>query len=133
MNAQGDDRSADDFVELILSDHEELRGLLERLNKAVSASDHASVKQVLLRLQVWEERHFAAEERAMRSFDYPDYEAHRHHHNALRHSLADIGRFLLLEEPKALHDSIFDYVEETLAHIEELDRPVESFLRAVTA
>jgi hemerythrin len=136
--AGGDDeagegqKDATKFVDLILSDHSELRELLDKLGSAVAAGDITSAKQILLQFQVWEERHFATEENAMRSFGFPDYEAHRDHHESLRDSLAAIGRFLLLEEPSALHDSVVDYVEQTLTHVEELDRPLEAFLRAVT-
>ena len=126
-------QEAIEFVELILDDHEELRALLETLSSAIAAGDHDGAKQQLLRFQVLEERHFAAEEQAMRSFGFPDYEAHRDHHVRLRDSLAAIGHFLLLEQPKALADSIADYVEQTLAHVEELDRPLESFLRSCTS
>jgi hemerythrin-like metal-binding protein len=120
------------FVDLILDDHSELRDLLDKLGSAVAAGDMTRAKQILLRFQVWEERHFATEENAMRSFGFPDYEAHCGHHESLRDSLAAIGRFLLLEEPSAVHDSVVDYVEQTLTHVEELDRPLEAFLRACT-
>ncbi len=125
--------AATKFVDLIHSDHSELRELLDRLGNAIAAGDMSLAKQTLLRFQVWEERHFATEEDAMRSFGFPAYESHCDHHESLRDSLAAIGRFLLLEEPSAVHDSIVDYVEQTLAHVEELDRPLEAFLRAVTA
>ncbi|MEO3428574.1 hemerythrin family protein [Pelagibius sp. CAU 1746] len=117
-------------LDLILDDHFELRELLDDLSKAVAAGDTAFAKQVLLRFQVWMERHFAIEEDAMRSFGFPDYEAHRGHHESLRDSLAAIDRFLLLDEPGALHDGVVDYVEQTLTHVEELDRPLDAFLRA---
>ncbi len=123
-------QEAIEFVEVILNDHQELQDLLRQLNAAVAAGDHDGAKRQLLRFQVLEERHFAAEEHAMRSFGFPDYEAHRDHHTLLRDSLAAIGHYLLLEQPKALHDSIVDYVEQTLTHVEELDRPLESFLRS---
>lgn len=124
---------ATNFVDRIRDDHSELRELLDKLGEAVAAGDMALAKQILLQFQVWEERHFATEEDAMRSFDFPDYEAHRDHHESLRDSLAAIGRFLLLEEPSALHGSVVDYAEQTLTHVEELDRPLEAFLRAATA
>lgn len=126
-------REAIAFVEVILQDHAELHDLLEQLKTAVANDHNGHAREVLLRFQVWEERHFAAEEAAMRSFDFPDYEAHRRHHNVLRDALAAIGSYLLLEEPRALHLSVVDYVEQTLAHLEELDGPLESYLRACTA
>ena len=84
--AGGDDEAgkgqedATTFVDLILNDHSELRELLDKLGSAVAAGDITLAKQILLQFQVWEERHFATEENAMRSFGFPDYEAHRDHH-----------------------------------------------------
>lgn len=120
----------DDVIELIARDHQQLHSLLEQLKSAVRSGDSNSARRVLLDTQIVESRHFASEEAAMRRLGYPAYEEHTNDHERLRDSLEAVGRFLLLEEPRRLHDGVVEYLEQTLTHIEMLDMPLQEFLHA---
>ena len=133
MNSIVGPQDLQDLMVLIDHDHQQLHDLLDGLKAAVAAGDWAGASRTLLDLQVLEARHFAAEEVAMRRLGYPHYMDHKDHHETLRETLEAIGRFLLLEQPRQLHDSIVDYAGQTLTHIEELDRPLRAFLQASPA
>lgn len=45
-------------------------------------------------------------------------------------ALLEILRREHMEDPRELNDSLIDYVEQSLAHLEALDGPLELFLRS---
>jgi len=118
------------ILEFIAQDHMEVRDLLNSLRHAVSAGDGASARKAFLQFQIWEERHFSTEEEAMSRFGYPALNDHKVHHDGLRDCLADIGHFLLVEEPRSLQEAIVAYAEQTAAHVEALDRALQEFLQS---
>lgn len=100
-------------------EHKELIATLNQLYDAIRAgAAHATLSDVLERLDLYTHRHFTHEESLLTQSDYPDAERHRlEHANALswlaetrRKYDAGISAGLSLEVVSYLKDWLFDHI-----------------------
>jgi len=75
--------------DVIDDDHKKLVSIINELERAIAKRDVSGVEDVFQRLQTYTEEHFAREEALQKAIHFPERNAHRDRHEALKWSLQD--------------------------------------------
>lgn len=103
--------------------HKKLVDMANQLFDAMKTGKGSQVMgDILKQLISYTQTHFAAEERLMKQYGYPDFEAHKKEHNALVMQVADLQK--QLQEGKAvLTQNVMTFLRDWLTkHIQGDDR-----------
>lgn len=123
---------AGDHIDLLLkemkSEHDRLIQTVGKLRDALRAGDMDLAKHHLLQLQIFQQSHFEHEDTLMDQYEYPHAADHKSRHNALSETLHKINRLIHVEDMPRLSAALADYLETSLAHIIEVDRPFQKYL-----
>ena len=110
------------------SEHDRLFQTVDRIRDALSAEDMDVVKQHLMQLQIHQQSHFEHEVGLMEQCEYPHINDHKTKHDNLNAALHSINRVINLENLQRLNGEVTEYLENSLKHIIEVDRPFQEFL-----
>lgn len=128
------DNRVDDDIDGILGamkqEHEDLVRLVGRIKLAIDKKNVDDATELLVELQLYQQAHFQHEIDLMERYDYPDTAMHEAAHLALIESLNSIYRIIKLENLRRLNGELGTYLEDSLSHIMEVDRPLQEFLLA---
>jgi hemerythrin-like metal-binding protein len=126
------DTSTMDEIDRILqameAEHEQLFQAVDRIKEAIGAEDLSIAKHHLMQLQIYQQSHFENESRLMVRYEYPPIEDHEKTHEDLIATLHSINRLISLENLQQLNGALTAYLENSLHHIIEVDRPFQDFL-----
>ena len=109
--------------------HKKLVDMLNQLFDAMKAGKGSQVLgDILKQLITYTQTHFAAEERLLKQYAYPDFEAHKKEHNVLVMQVLDIQK--QLGDGKAvLTQNVMNFLRDWLSrHIQGDDRKYGEFL-----
>jgi len=118
----------EDMLKGLDDDHDRLRELGGRILSAIEANDVEGARRNLLALQLAQDTHFRFEERLMTETGYPGRRAHAEDHLQLGETLAAINRALGSSRIGALSHDLSVFIDDSLNHVEELDRSLRAFL-----
>lgn len=116
------------LLEEMKSEHERLVQTVGRIRDALRAEDMKQAKHHLLQLQIFQQSHFEHEASLMEQYEYPHAGDHKNRHDALTETLHRINRLIHVEDMQRLSAALADYLETSLTHIIEVDRPFQQFL-----
>jgi hemerythrin len=121
----------DTGIRIIEEQHEELFGIVDRLRRMIEEGAARSTVETLLEdLLTCSERHFAAEERYMSRFSYPDFPQHVAEHALMLTSLQELqAGFQETHQPMTMLVSTF-MVGWLKHHISDGDLGFVTFLKA---
>jgi len=114
----------------IVRDHAEINKLVEQLRAATERGDHATMKSLLMGLEMLEARHYAQEDALMRAVGYAQAEAHRAEHAKMLDTLRSINATLVWENMGAISPQVVAHIEAAVAHMMHAD---EALNRTVSA
>ncbi len=112
------------------SEHEQLIDIVEKIRDAIRVGDVAAATESLMQLQVRQEEHFQHEVAQMEKYGYPQIRGHEVMHQKLVDSLYGIIQLINVENLRQLNGELGDYLEHSLKHIIEVDKPLQDFLLA---
>ena len=121
-------RPIKEILEAHADDHEQLHKLGSTIQRAILANDVDKVADSLLELQASQTSHFRFEERLMEEVGFPDRETHARSHEKLTATLGAINQALGLGRFSSLSRELSAFIEDSLAHIAELDETFRCFL-----
>ncbi|WP_298439447.1 bacteriohemerythrin [Geobacter sp.] len=103
--------------------HKKLVDMVNQLFDAMKGGKGSQVLGDILRqLIAYTQTHFAAEERLMKQYAYPDYEAHKKEHNALVMQVLDLQKQFQEGKP-VLTQNVMTFLRDWLSrHIQGDDR-----------
>jgi hemerythrin len=117
-----------EIVKTLSYDHDRMREVGTRLLKAVDSCDFEAVRGDLLEFQLIQDSHFWFQDRLMEAAAYPDTERHMRRHKRLHSILRAVNGVLCSGSFSALSDEFGSFIEESLAHIHEMDDPFHQYL-----
>ena len=117
-----------EILEAHADDHERLHKLGNIILRAILVNDVDKVADCLLELQAAQTSHFRFEERLMEEVGFPDRETHARSHETLTATLGAINQALDLGRFSSLSRELGAFIEDSLAHVAELDEPFRCFL-----
>lgn len=109
--------------------HKKLVELVNQLFDAMKTGKGNQVMgDILKQLIAYTQTHFAAEERLMQQYGFPEYEAHKKEHNALVMQVLDLQK--QFQEGKAvLTQNVMTFLRDWLAkHIQGVDKKYGVYL-----
>lgn len=119
-----------DHIDHIVRDHAEINDLVEQLRAATERGDQATMKSLLMGLEMLEARHYAQEDALMRAVGYAQADAHRAEHAKMLDTLRSINATLVWENMAAISPQVVAHIEAAVAHMmhadEALNRTVSS-------
>lgn len=121
----------DQALEETRSEHERLFQTVDRIRDALSAEDVNVAKQHLMQLEIYQRSHFEHEVGLMEQYEYPHITDHKKTHDNLNELLHSINMLINLENLQRLNEELADYLENSLKHVIEVDRPFQEFLSAL--
>lgn len=130
MSAGNTAEQIDRVLEDMKSEHEQLIQTVHKIRDAIVAKDIDVAQQHLMNLQVYQQTHFQHEVAMMERYKYPHIKAHKETHDSLMRALDSINRLINLENLQRLNGELAVYLEDSLKHIIEADRPLQEFLSA---
>jgi hemerythrin len=116
------------MLEAMEDDHARLHKLGSTIQQAIEVNDVDSAARCLLQLQVAQTSHFRLEERLMEETGFPDRETHARSHERLTGALGAINQALSLGRFSSLSRDLGAFIEDSLAHVAELDETFRYFL-----
>jgi hemerythrin-like metal-binding protein len=128
MSGKNTGGQIDPLLEEMKSEHDRLFQLVDRIRDALNAKDLRLVKHHLMQLQIFQQSHFEHEVSLMEQYEYPHIQDHTSKHNGLTETLHSINRLIHVEDLQRLSGALADYLETSLKHIIEVDRPFQQFL-----
>jgi hemerythrin len=120
----------DQVLKEMKSEHEQMFQMVDRIRDAISAEDVNVAKQHLMQLQICQQSHFEHEVGLMEQYEYPHIKGHKKTHDNLIEALHSINRLINLENLQRLDGELADYLENSLKHVIEVDRPFQEYLSA---
>ncbi len=111
-------------------EHDQLFQTVDRIKDSLGAEDMAVARHRLMQLQVFQQSHFEHEVDLMEQYEYPGVNDHKNTHNGLNEALHSINRLINLENLRHLNGELAVYLENSLKHVIEVDRPFQEFLAA---
>jgi hemerythrin len=120
----------DQVLEEMKSEHEQLFQTVDRIRDALSAEDVNAVKRHLMELQIYQQSHFDHEVGLMEQYEYPHIKDHKKTHENLNEALHGLNRVINLENLQRLNGELAVYLDKSLKHVIEVDRPFQEFLSA---
>lgn len=124
----GDPERIAEMLEALDDDHARLHSLGSSIVHAIDANDVERAAHCLLELQGVQASHFRFEESLMEEADFPGREAHAYSHERLVAALDSINDALNVGRVSRLSQELGAFIENSLAHISELDDGFRSFL-----
>jgi hemerythrin-like metal-binding protein len=121
-------RPITEILEAHADDHEQLHQLGCTIQQAILVNDVGKVADCLLELQAVQTSHFRFEERLMEEVGFPDRETHARSHEKLTATLGAINQALDLGRFSSLSRELGAFINDSLAHIEEIDETFRCFL-----
>ena len=106
----------------------QLRELGARILAAIECCDVEAARGHLLEFQLIQDSHFRFQNRLMEEAAYPAMEEHVRCHERLYAILMAINGALCSGRCSALTAELAAFIEESLAHIHEMDQPFHDFL-----
>jgi len=120
----------EEHIDHIVRDHAEINNLVGQLRAATDRGDHATMKSLLMGLEMLEAKHYAREDALMRAVGYPHADAHRTEHARMLDTLRRINETLIWENMGAISPQVVAHIEAALAHMMHAD---EALNRAVSS
>lgn len=117
-----------EVVRTLQYDFGQLREVGQRILCSIDCCDVEKAKDDLVAFQVIQDSHFWFQNRMMEAADYPDMEEHIRCHERLHAVLVAINKVLSSGRFSALTVEVARFIEESLAHIDEMDDPFQEFL-----
>lgn len=133
MPGKGDMHDAMPVAEMINTlsyDHDRMREVGERILAAIECCDVEAARGDLLEFQLIQDSHFWFQDRLMEAAGYPQMEEHVRCHRRLNAILMAINGVLCSGRFSALTGELAEFIEESLAHIHEMDEPFHDYLIA---
>ncbi len=124
------DDSMDGALDQMKAEHDQLVQTVHDIREAIEAKDVDRATKLLMHLQVHQQAHFDHEVAVMERCRYPDAAEHQASHEGLIDVLHSIYRLINLENLQQLSSELAEYLEASLDHIIEVDRPLQDFLLA---
>lgn len=118
-----------EHIDHIVRDHAEINSLVEQLRAATERGDHATMKSLLMGLEMLEAKHYAQEDALMRAVGYAQADAHRAEHAKMLDTLRSINATLVWENMAAISPQVVAHIEAAVAHMLHAD---EALNRAVS-
>ena len=118
----------DQLLEEMNSEHEQLFQTVNMIRDAISAEQASLAKRHLMQLQIHQQSHFEHEVGLMEQHEYPHIKEHKKTHDSLIEALHSINRLINLENLQRLNGELAIYLDASLKHIIEVDRPFQEFL-----
>lgn len=112
------------------AEHDQLEQTVHDIRDAIDEKDVDRATKLLMQLQVHQQAHFDHEVALMERCRYPDAVEHQASHEGLIDVLHSIYRLINLENLQQLSSELAEYLEASLDHIIEVDRPLQDFLLA---
>lgn len=131
MSGANTDNQIDKLLEEMKSEHEQLFQTVANIRDALSREDIEAAKSNLLQLQIVQQAHFNHELELMKHYDYPHTNDHKGKHDALTGTLDSINHLIQVEHLHQLSSELASYLENSLKHMIEVDRPFQEFLSTV--
>jgi len=120
----------EEHIDHIVRDHAEINNLVEQLRSATERGDQATMKSLLMGLEMLEAKHYAQEDALMRAVGYAHAEAHRAEHAKMLDTLRSINATLVWENMGAISPQVVAHIEAAVAHMMHAD---EALNRAVSS
>lgn len=120
----------EEHIDHIVRDHAEINNLVEQLRAATERGDHATMKSLLMGLEMLEAKHYAREDALMRAVGYAQADAHRAEHAKMLDTLRSINATLVWENLGAISPQVVAHIEAAVAHMMHAD---EALNRAVSS
>ncbi len=120
----------DQVLDEMKSEHEQLFQTVDKIRDALSAEDMSVAKHHLIKLQIYQQSHFEHELALMEQYEYPHIKDHEKTHENLIEALRSINKLINLENLQRLDGEVADYLDNSLKHVIEADRPFQEFLLA---
>ena len=117
-----------EILEAHADDHEQLHKLGSTIQQAILVNDVDKVADCLLELQASQTSHFQFEERLMEEVGFPDRETHARSHEKLTATLRAINQALGLGLFSSVSRELGAFIEDSLAHVADLDETFRCFL-----
>lgn len=117
-----------EMIKTLSYDHERLREVGTRILNAIECCNVESACGDLLEFQLIQDSHFWFQNRLMEAASYPAMEEHMRCHERLHRILIAINGVLCSGRFSALTTDLASFIEQSLAHIPEMDDPFHEFL-----
>lgn len=121
-------KSVAEMLEALENDHARLHKLGSAIQQAIEVSDKNAAVHGLAKLQVAQASHFWLEERLMEKVRFPDHKAHARKHETLATTLEAITQTLRLDRFSSVSLELDAFIEDSRAHVAELDGTFCCFL-----
>jgi hemerythrin-like metal-binding protein len=112
----------EEHIDHIVRDHADINDLVAQLRAATERGDHATMKSLLIGLEMLEAKHYAREDALMRAVGYPNAEAHRAEHAKMLDTLRSINETLVWENMGAISPQVVAHIEAAVAHMMDADQ-----------
>jgi hemerythrin-like metal-binding protein len=119
-----------EHVDHIVRDHADINDLVAQLRAATERGDHATMKSLLIGLEMLEAKHYAREDALMRAVGYTNADAHRAEHAKMLDTLRSINETLVWENMGAISPQVVAHIEAAVAHMTDADQALN---RAVSS
>ncbi|MCG6953786.1 MAG: hypothetical protein LJE90_15560 [Betaproteobacteria bacterium] len=119
----------EEHIDHIVRDHADINELVAQLRAATERGDHATMKSLLMGLEMLEAKHYAREDALMRAVGYAQADAHRAEHAKMLDTLRSINATLVWENMRAISPQVVAHIEAAVAHMLHAD---EALNRAVS-
>ncbi|MEM7120189.1 MAG: hemerythrin family protein [Pseudomonadota bacterium] len=128
MSDESGTASIDGALDQMRAEHDQLIRTVDEIKQAIGANDVAGATKLIVQLQVHQQAHFDHEVALMERYRYPHADHHQTSHTSLIDTLHSIYRLISLENLHQLSDELAEYLEKSMQHIIEVDRPLQDFL-----
>ena len=112
----------EEHIDHIVRDHADINDLVAQLRAATERGDHATMKSLLIGLEMLEAKHYAREDALMRAVGYPNADAHRAEHAKMLDTLRSINETLVWENMGAISPQVVAHIEAAVAHMMDADQ-----------
>ena len=112
----------EEHIDHIVRDHADINDLVAQLRAATERADHATMKSLLIGLEMLEAKHYAREDALMRAVGYPNADAHRAEHAKMLDTLRSINETLVWENMGAISPQVVAHIEAAVAHMMDADQ-----------
>lgn len=117
-----------EMIRTLQYDYKRMREIGARILAAIESCEVNCACSDLLEFQLVQDSHFWFQNRLMEAADYPQTEEHVNCHERLNGILVAINGALCSGRFSALTVDLADFVEESLAHISDMDEPFHEYL-----
>jgi hemerythrin len=117
-----------EMIKTLSYDHDRMREVGARILEAIERREVEAACGDLLEFQLIQDSHFWFQDRLMKAAEYPDAEPHACRHKRMHSVLMAVNGVLCSGSFSTLTDELAAFIEESLAHIHEMDDPFHEFL-----